>query len=158
MRKNNGFTLTPKFGATLRSKGGFTLIELLVVVAIVGLLASIILVSFGGFQAKSRDTRRVSDMKSLRDSLALYQTYYASYPVQPTEEYITGADVMSQALISNRFIQGVILDPINGTNNSVVYKYIYQSTDNAKSYIIKYCLETNYIQGTNQGCNNQITP
>jgi len=47
---------------------GFTLIELLVVVAIIGLLAILILFNVSSMRARSRDARRVADIKSLRST------------------------------------------------------------------------------------------
>ena len=55
-----------------KTEKGFTLIELLVVIAIIGLLSSIILISFTQFRMRSRDARRVSDMKQLKTGLDLY--------------------------------------------------------------------------------------
>ncbi|MBI4138436.1 MAG: type II secretion system protein [Candidatus Wildermuthbacteria bacterium] len=43
-------------------KKGFTLIELLVVIAVIGMLASIALVSFGPVRAKARDAKRITDL------------------------------------------------------------------------------------------------
>ena len=48
-----------------RSKG-FTLIELLVVIAIIGILASIVLVSFPGATKKAKDTRIISAIGQAR--------------------------------------------------------------------------------------------
>jgi len=47
-------------------KKGFTLIELLVVIAIIGILASIVLVSFPGATKKARDSRIVSAISQAR--------------------------------------------------------------------------------------------
>ena len=48
---------------------GFTLIELLVVVAIIGVLASVILVSLNSARAKAKDSRLISDVHQLRTQI-----------------------------------------------------------------------------------------
>jgi prepilin-type N-terminal cleavage/methylation domain-containing protein len=58
------------------------LIELLVVITIIGILATLALVSFGFAQGKARDSRRKADLDSLKKSLELAKqdtpgnTYY----------------------------------------------------------------------------------
>lgn len=61
---------------------GFTLIELLVVIAIIGILSSVVLASLNTARLKSRDTRRISDIKQLQLALALY--YDANSSAYPT--------------------------------------------------------------------------
>lgn len=51
---------------------GFTLIEMLVVISLIGVLAVIALVSFGGAQKQARDTTRKSDIKQYQTSLEMY--------------------------------------------------------------------------------------
>ena len=51
---------------------GFTLIELLVVISIIGILASLTLVSYTGAQKQTRDTQRRSDLNQYRNSLENY--------------------------------------------------------------------------------------
>ncbi|MGH2508027.1 MAG: type II secretion system protein, partial [Ktedonobacteraceae bacterium] len=51
---------------------GFTLIELLTVIAIIALLSSIILASLQTAQQKSRDAKRISDLKNIELALAVY--------------------------------------------------------------------------------------
>lgn len=61
---------------------GFTLIELLVVIAIIGILSSVVLASLNTARAKSRDARRVADIKQLQTALELYYDANSSnYPV-----------------------------------------------------------------------------
>lgn len=59
---------------------GFTLIELLVVIAIIGLLASVVLLSLNSARAKSRDAKRLSDVRQLVSALELYFNDYNTYP------------------------------------------------------------------------------
>ncbi len=54
------------------SARGFTLIELLVVIAIIGVLATVVLASLNTARRKSRDARRISDIKQLQLALELY--------------------------------------------------------------------------------------
>jgi type II secretion system protein G len=63
-----------------RGKSGFTLIELLVVVAIVGLLATVALISLTGVQKRSRDTRRKADLRSVQKALDLYYQENGAFP------------------------------------------------------------------------------
>lgn len=51
---------------------GFTLIEVLLVVAVIGILASIVMVSLGGSSANTRDARRIGDLKNLQAAVNLF--------------------------------------------------------------------------------------
>jgi len=62
-------------------KRGFTLIELLVVIAIIGILSSVVLASLNSARAKSRDAKRLSDIKSLQLALELYFDQEKTYPI-----------------------------------------------------------------------------
>lgn len=59
---------------------GFTLIELLVVITILGILATIGLVSFRTSQMRSRDAQRKSDLRQLSSALEIYYNDYERYP------------------------------------------------------------------------------
>lgn len=57
----------------LRSRQrGFTLIELLVVIAVIALLATVAVVALSSARTKSRDAKRIADMKQIQNALALY--------------------------------------------------------------------------------------
>ncbi len=129
---------------------GFTIIELLIVMAIIGMLASVVLVVFSGMQEKSRDTRRMEDMQQLRNALGLYYIDNNQYPVVASPTSITGADSITAALKAAGAISGDITDPISPT-----YDYVYENPGVA-SYQITFCLETDSIPSHAQGCTNTI--
>jgi prepilin-type N-terminal cleavage/methylation domain-containing protein len=64
----------------VRHNKGFTLIELLVVIAIIGILSSVVLASLNSARQKSRDAKRVSDLKQLQLALELYYDSNGGYP------------------------------------------------------------------------------
>ena len=92
------------------SRKGFTLIEVLIVVSIIGLLASMVLVGLGGFRSRGRDTRRVSDLKSLQNGLELYYARNNSYP-----------NTLADLLTAGIGITKLPTDP--GTGGDYLYSY-----------------------------------
>lgn len=67
-----------------KKESGFTLIELLVVIAIIGLMSTIAVVALNGARQKSRDTKRVADVRQMLMSLELYNNDNNGYPVEGT--------------------------------------------------------------------------
>jgi len=65
---------------------GFTLIELLVVIAIIGLLSTLAVVSLNNARTKSRDARRVADIKQIQTALELYFTDASLYPLNDSDD------------------------------------------------------------------------
>lgn len=58
------------FGKT--NKYGFSVIELLIAIAVIGILATIVMVSYGGYQARTRDNERKSDVQQVAGGLSAY--------------------------------------------------------------------------------------
>lgn len=59
---------------------GFTLVEILAVIAIIGILATIVMVSLNMARSKARDSRRISDVLQLQLALQMYYDSAGVYP------------------------------------------------------------------------------
>jgi len=103
-----------------RVKSGFTLIELLVVIAIIGVLASIVLASLNTARRKSRDARRITDIKQIQLALELYYDAQSPTPQYPDASDNVPGNCTStvayglQDLSANGFIPVVPRDPQGG--------------------------------------------
>ncbi len=61
----------------------FTLIEILIVVAIIAILAVVVIVSYSEAKAKSRDSKRISDLNAISSALNLYHESNGKFPCNP---------------------------------------------------------------------------
>ena len=108
---------------------GFTLIELLVVIAIIGILSSVVLASLNSARKKSRDARRLMDMKQIQTALELYYDSNNRYPdsdFQGCGGWDSGGDGdFITYLKTAGFLPQDILDPIinDSCGNYAYYRY-----------------------------------
>ncbi|OHA08386.1 MAG: hypothetical protein A3B37_01630 [Candidatus Sungbacteria bacterium RIFCSPLOWO2_01_FULL_59_16] len=106
---------------------GFTLIELLVVIAIIGILASIVLASLNTARQKSRDARRISDVKQIQLALELFAD-------SNSQEY---PDAVAD-LETDDFLPATPLDPVSGAGYP--YDNFEDSTGGACAIDVGSCL------------------
>lgn len=59
---------------------GFTVVELLIVIAVIGILATLVLNTVNGTQAKARDSERAHEATLIRKSLEAFDTINGYYP------------------------------------------------------------------------------
>ena len=65
---------------SLKKQKGFTIVELLIVIIIIGILATLVLVTYSGVQAKARDSKRQTDINSIDSHLEAFFAQYGFYP------------------------------------------------------------------------------
>ncbi len=129
---------------------GFTLIELLVVVAIIGLLSTLAVVALNSARLKSRDAKRVADIKQIQTALELYFADQNNYPTSTTAVEL--GDANHKALCSNgswasscgggTTYMGLVPTaalPADGPCNTANNAYMYTSAAGT-TYTINFCL------------------
>jgi prepilin-type N-terminal cleavage/methylation domain-containing protein len=148
----------------MNKQKGFTLIELLVVIAIIGLLSTLAVISLGNARAKSRDAKRVADVKQIQTALELYYNDTSQYPSPAAAStfYTVGESSTNFKCIdkTNGFsgtCASSATNPVymakvpaaptpndgNCTVGSNLYSYMADSNTLPTSYTISYCLGSN---------------
>lgn len=127
-------------------KKAFTLVELLVVIAIIALLSTLSVVALNSARAKSRDARRLSDIKNIQTALEMYFDTAGEYPTILT----AGGELSYGGLV---FLAKVPSDPISSN------QYNYAQTESGQSYTLDFTVESkagDYEAGSYQATPNGI--
>jgi len=127
----------------IKNQRGFSLVELLVVISIIGMLSTMAVVSLGGARKKSRDARRLTDIKQIRTALELYYNDNNEYPpsgggtgaISDSNSKITESDPI-KTVGGETYMLKMPQDP-----KSTQGYYYKRGTDN-KTYVLHYVLET----------------
>ena len=120
------------------NKKGFTLIELLVVIAIIGLLSTLSILALNTARARSRDARRVADVKQIQTALEMYYNDAGSYPAN--------ASVASGLRLfrgSDTYLGAIPTPPSpsnDGSCTTPAPHYTYAVGTGNSTYTITYCL------------------
>ena len=133
---------------------GFTLIELLVVIAIIGLLSSVVLASLSAARTKSRDARRLSDIRQLQTALEMHYNDYNSYPISNWTNSTAWASAFRTAL--SPYMPNLPIDPLNdgATPYSGSHSYAYYANGYGgagKWYMIVFNLENSHAIESQDG-------
>jgi len=128
-----------------KRKTGFTLIEMMIVVAIIGILAGVLInvININRIQARSRNSRRIGDVKSIQTAMELY---FSNFRVYPPDADNTGW-VPPATVLTEEYMASVPVDPKNGETPAVVcfgdgttYGYYYKKLSGGK-YILGATME-----------------
>jgi general secretion pathway protein G len=63
-----------------RKDSGFTIVELLIVIVVIGILATLVIVTFTGIQQRARNTKRQTDINAIASHVEAYFADNGKYP------------------------------------------------------------------------------
>lgn len=63
-----------------KKQKGFTIVELLIVIVVIGILATLVIITFTGIQQKARNTKRQTDVNAINSHLEAFYAQNAYYP------------------------------------------------------------------------------
>lgn len=131
--------------------------EIIIVVAIIGIIMSLVLVSFGKQQKKGRDNVRVADIQNLRLALDSYRLNCGEFPARldlaannGCESGVTFGDFILEIPVSPSYADGHNLFPTHGQD------YFYaglSTTTNGRCYEyhiatqLEYGADSNFADG-----------
>jgi|SRR5579884_2142322 len=111
---------------------GFTIVELLIVIVVIGILALLVITTYSGIQAKARNAKRQSDVKSLQTQLEAFFSQNGYYP--------SNTDMNTSSWLSTNMKsldQNALIDPSNPTQSKTLAtsptakQYSYAVTDSS---------------------------
>jgi prepilin-type N-terminal cleavage/methylation domain-containing protein len=113
---------------------GFTLIELLMVITIISVISSVVLASLSIAREKSRNIRRLSDIRQIETALELYYNEFGRYPDPDTGAgsglWDTPLDgTFLTPLVDNGFLPSHLSDPLYEDDLEGNYAYYRYFTD-----------------------------
>ena len=120
-----------------KKESAFTLVELLVVIAIIGLIATLSVIALGNARSKSRDSKRVSDIKQVQTALELFFNDQGRYPT--AVEWNTGSLYATGPFGTTTYIERIPTAPIGGSCSN---DYSYAPNSTGDDYTINFCLES----------------
>lgn len=141
---------------------GFTIVELLIVIVVIGILALLVITTYSGIQAKARNSKRQSDIKSLQTQLEAFFSQNGYYPS------LTDMNSGSWLTTNMKSLdQNSLIDPSNATQSKTLVnsttpskQYGYAVTDSSgnsceaqDTNCAKYTLTATY-EGTVNGASN----
>lgn len=95
-------------------QSGFTIVELLIVIVIIGILATLVIVTFSGVQQKARDSERKTDINAIAGQIE------AVYATQGTYPGLAGInDATKRSALEIRLDTKALADPSNPSSTTL---------------------------------------
>jgi prepilin-type N-terminal cleavage/methylation domain-containing protein len=124
-----------------KRQSGFTIVELLIVIVVIGILATLVIVTFTGIQQKARDSQRQTDINAVNSQLEAFYAQNGYYPsLADLQDQGTGGFVSTS--LKGLDVES-LKDPKSGTIAAT-------SSSTAYGYATQGCITTSASSSSNQ--------
>jgi len=150
-----------------KKQKGFTLIEMILVTVIIGILAGVVItvIDIPRTQARSRDSKRIGDLKRIQTALELYFADNRAYP--RVTSFGLAQAVLAGSIVPN-YMDQIPLDPLNNKtvkdtsamrcregSTSTLHGYYYKTDANGTKYVMSAIMELAISpENINNRCDN----
>jgi len=117
---------------------GFTLVELLVIIAVIGILATLAVIALQQARSRTRDSKRVADIKQIQTTLELFFNEQGRYPT--IDEWNSGSIIVSS---TNQVLMQNVPSapyPADGSCSADQNNFYYIPSDDYSTYNLSFCL------------------
>ncbi len=133
-----------------QAQKGFTIVELLIVIVVIGILATLVIVTFTGIQQKARNSQRQTDINAIDSHVEAFQAEFGYYP--------TLADLQNPTFVST-YLKGLdpeaLKDPKGGaiaaTATATAYSYVASGAAGCVNTTVS---DPTAASTTNNGCDS----
>lgn len=139
-------------------QSGFTIVELLIVIVIIGILATLVIVTFSGVQQKARDSERKTDINALAGQLEAAYANTGYYPglagfndAATRSSLEIRIDTKAFADPKNKGDEVLLGGPTATTTGTADYRYHYVTTGCTGTGTAEQCTGytlSTYLEGT----------
>lgn len=121
------------------AKKGFTIIELLVSIVVIGILVTIMIVSYTSIQQRSRDSKRTSDITLLSVAIEKFHSEKSQYPSACSGGDGVECAASSLTVLLAPYLATIPHDPKNTLDSATDYRYIRgASTTDSYGLLVNY--------------------
>lgn len=154
-----------------KKQKGFTLVEMIIVTVIIGILAGIVItvINIPRVQARSRDSKRIGDLRMIQNSLELYFADNRAYPSQVSWVLLNAITDLSNPTDFSPYISTLPVDPRSNTIADIgcflsrtaaeinEYGYYYRSNSSG-TYVLGFITEVLDAADEHRSCTFTDTP
>lgn len=108
-----------------KRQSGFTIVELLIVIVVIGILATLVLVTFTGIQKKARDSQRQTDINAVNSQLEAFYAQNSYYPSTADLDNATWVKANLKGLDPESLLAPNSTTPISSSTTSATTYYNY---------------------------------